>query len=166
MKFYGSSEKFDAQLGCCSFVARRENKKKKISRVKLSFAQKNKWEVDWHRNWFHLKVGRPDPLSPDTTIYPFAYKVEDLAVTHIPDYDAKSAGFKACCESFYLAMTILSGQDVVEEALVAVILPLQREWAPLRMERKVFPRCQKELPYPRFDLKRSESRSNKFLWPS
>lgn len=123
VKFEGSSEKFDAQLGCCSFVTRRENKKKKIQRVELSFSQKNKWEEDRLRYWFYVMVGCPDPLSPDTTIYPFACKVEDLNITHISDYDAQSAGFKACCDAFYLATTTISGRDVVDEALAAEVFP-------------------------------------------
>lgn len=47
VKLEGDSEKFDGQYGCCSFVARRENSKKKIQRVELSFAQKNKWDDQW-----------------------------------------------------------------------------------------------------------------------
>jgi len=163
VKFDGDSEKFDAQLGCCTFVARRENKKKKIQRIELSFSQKNKWEDDWTRYWFYVKVERPDPLSPDTAIYPFACQVEELKVIHIPSFDSKSAGFEACCDSFYLAMITLSGRDVVEEALAAGIMPLQRGWAPLRIERQVFPGCERELPYPRFGLKRTEGRSDEIL---
>lgn len=144
-------------------MACRANKQKKLRRVELSFAQKNKWGEDWTHYWFYVKVGRPDPLSPESTIYPFACGVEDLDVTYAPDYDGKPAAFKACCDAFYLATTTLSGRDVIEEALAVGILPLSRGWAPLRMESKVFPSCQKELPYPRFDLVRPEDRNDESL---
>lgn len=140
--FDGSPEKFDAQLGCCSFVARRENKRKNIRRVELSFAQ-NKWENNWPLYWFYVKVGRPDPLNPETTIYPFAWDVEELKVTHVPDYDSKPETFKSCCRAFYLATMTLSCRDVFEEALTANIWPLSRGWAPNRMEKRTFPAAKK-----------------------
>lgn len=64
---------------------------------------------------------------------------------------------------FYLATTTLSGRDVVEEALAAKVMPLSRGWAPLRMEKKTFPGCMKELPYPRFDLVQPTDRSDEAL---
>lgn len=125
--------------------------------------QKNKWDDHWLHYWFYVKVGHPDPQISDQMIYPFSSKVEDLNVVFVPDYDAKSDGYEACCDAFYLATTTLSGRDVVEEALAAKVLPLSHGWAPLRMERKAFVGCTKELPYPRFDLTRPSDRSDEAL---
>lgn len=163
MKFVANPEKFDAQLGCCSFVASHENKKKKIERIELLFSQKNKWEEDWPRYWFYVKIGLPDPLTPEKAIYPFACKVEDMKVVFVPDYDSKLVGFESCRDAFCLAMTMMSGQDVVEEALAANVMPLARGWVPLRMESKAFLGLDKEIPYPRFDLQRPKDRSDEIL---
>lgn len=57
-------------------------------------------------------------------IYPFACKVEDLNLTHVPGYDAKQKSFHKYCQAFYQASITLSGRDVVEEALPAGVWPL------------------------------------------
>lgn len=100
MKFDADPEKFDAQYGCCNFVARRENNLKKIQRIELSFAQKNKWGDHWLHYWFYVKVGHPNPLNSEQVIYPFASKMEDLNVIFVLDYDPKSPGYEACCDGF------------------------------------------------------------------
>lgn len=110
-----------------------------------------------------MKVGHLDPLNPEQMIYPFASKMEDLNVVFVPDYDPKSPGYETCCDGLYLDTTTLSERDVVEEALAAKVMPLSRGWAPLRMEKKTFPGCTKELPYPRFDLVRPADRSDEAL---
>jgi len=114
-------EVFSAQSGCCTFVPRRPNNSLKIDRLKLSYYQKNRWDVDWTQFWFYAKVCFPSANNPVEVSYPLASKV--LPVEHISQAEFRrfGVGYKDCLDAFASVAALLGGRDLIEEFVCANI---------------------------------------------
>ena len=86
----------------------------KIDRLKLSYYQKNRWDVDWTQFWFYAKVCFPCASNPVEVSYPLASKV--LPVEHISqaEFRRSGVGYKDCLDAFASAAALIGGRDLIE----------------------------------------------------
>lgn len=119
------------QYGCCTFTTQRKNKSKKIARVELSLAQRNRWDDDWLQYWFYIKIDMSNASSIGRAFYSFYNSLGPMDITTAPLF-FKSGAVKDCENAYVLASSSITGQDLVEEFLVANIWPLSDGWGQRR----------------------------------
>lgn len=97
--FDGEVRIFENHFGCCTFNIRRENEKKKIQRIEPLFAQKNKWDDDWLRHWFYVRIEMPGIVGDCNPVFPFHAPLGpmDVATGHSAIYKVQgSQGVRGC----------------------------------------------------------------------
>lgn len=52
---------YSTQFGIRTFSSRRKSGRLKITKIDLSFAQRNRWDSNWLKNWFYMKAS----VSPE-----------------------------------------------------------------------------------------------------
>nr|CAB3463731.1 unnamed protein product [Digitaria exilis] len=131
-------EEHVGQFGVTTFTSRRRSAALKITKVDFTYAQRNRWDVNWPKSWFYVKVGFASSDSNDIN-YPFAGPLGNVEVSTVIDFDKKSEAFKKNSRCFIHATRRLTGRDVVEEFLAAEIWPLGNDWKPFRVEERQIP---------------------------
>lgn len=100
-------------------LERRRSAALKISKVG-TYAQRNKWDHNWPKYWFHVKVGSTVPDSIDISC-PLAGPLGDIELFMVVEFDKRSPVFKKNSPCFVPATRRLTSRDVVEEFLAAEI---------------------------------------------
>jgi hypothetical protein len=62
--------------------------------------------------------------------HPLSSPIEALTATCTASYNHRAAGIRNCESAFYLASTILSGRDIIEEFVSAEVWLISHGWAP------------------------------------
>lgn len=110
----------EAHFVCCTFATQRKNKKQKIMRFELSHGQKNRWDDNWLRYWFYVKVDMADVSRIRRSFYPFSGPFFPMDISTTPPF-TRSKVVKECENAFYSASKSISGRDLVEEFLATNI---------------------------------------------
>jgi len=125
--------------------------------------RKNKWEDNWEQYWFYAKIGFPSAESSGEISYPLAAKIEEFKHVTKADFCRTEPGYKECYSAFASAARVVSGRDLIEEYLAAMVWPLTRGWLPGSFSKVRVAGLKDRLPFPVFGLKKPEDFSDDMI---
>lgn len=138
------------QYGSCAFMAKRSQKD---GGLEISYAQKNKWEKNWTKFWFHVETpGFTPRAEPRVRKFPYASTMGDM---------------KPCCRvrppsTVDAARAACDARDLIEEMVLSKFWPLGKyrlEMSLVKMKLPVFGSEEGEF-VPCFKLCRSEDETD------
>jgi hypothetical protein len=100
------------------------------TRLEISYCQKNKWERDWMKFWFYVKmtnVTRTYEDSSKEVLWPLASVMSEMRpLAKVSHPEERTPKREACDKAFALACRYSGGQDLVEEMVACNFWPLRK----------------------------------------
>jgi hypothetical protein len=121
---------YEAHYTCCTFNTRRQNTRRGITRIQIAPCCKTNFTEDWSTYWFYVKVDMSTIPGYEGPAHLLSSPIDALTVVCTAEYNHRAAEIRSCENAFYLASTILSGRDIIEEFIAARIWPISYAWAP------------------------------------
>ena len=101
-----------------------------VTKVEISFFQKNRWDDDWEQYWFYAKIGFAGKQDSSKVFYPLASKVQPLDLTNQAEFRRSAQNYRECCAAFASFVRLIGERDLIEEFVYAKVWHHTPDWLP------------------------------------
>jgi hypothetical protein len=152
-------QSYHTQHACCTFNTRRQNTRKRITRIQIAPCCKSNLTEDWNSHWFYLKVNMSEVPGYTGPAHPLSCPISSLSAVNTAEFNQRALGIRNCESAFHLASTIVGGRDIIEEFVAARVWPISSGWSPTEIVYFKVNWATQELPFPKFGIKLHEDQS-------
>jgi hypothetical protein len=82
---------YEAHYICCTFITRRQNTRKGITRIQIAPCCKTNFTEDWSSYWFYVKVDMSAIFVYEGLAHPLSTPIEALTVVCTTHYNHRAA---------------------------------------------------------------------------
>jgi hypothetical protein len=99
----------ESHFSCCTFNTRRQNTRRRLTRIQIAPCCKTNFTKYWNSYWFYVKVDMSKIPGYEGPAFPLSSPIAELTATCTASYNHRAVGFRNYESAFHLASQIIGG---------------------------------------------------------